>query len=151
MDPAEPQVIRIELIWYGRPVTSINISVDETVMELKKKIEANNAIGLVAEKQELHFNGQSLKDEMKLEHYEIPNDATITVFTKIQISVRKDRVSYPFDAHNGMTVGDLYNMVSAQFGKPTDKIVLDLAGELLVDEHRLLSAVDFDGSEVYFN
>lgn len=120
-------------------------------MELKKKIEANNAIGLVAEKQELHFNGQSLKDEMKLEHYEIPNDATITVFTKIQISVRKDRVSYPFDAHNGMTVGDLYNMVSAQFGKPTDKIVLDLAGELLVDEHRLLSAVDFDGSEVYFN
>lgn len=144
-------MIRVQLIWYGKQVTGIDISVGETVMELKKKIEANSKIRLVAEKQELQFNGQSLKDEVKLQYYEIPNDAAIRVFTKIRISVRKDRVSYPFAAHNGMTVGDLYNMVSAHFGKPTNKIVLDLRGELLVDEDRLLRVVDFDCSEVYFN
>lgn len=97
--------------------------------------------------QELHFNGQSLEDHLKLEDYRVPNHSTITVFTKFQLSVRKDGVSHPFAVHNGMTVGDLEHIVAKHFGKLGTPLVLDLKGEILIDDV-VLSAVKFEGAEL---
>ncbi|KAF3451670.1 hypothetical protein FNV43_RR07766 [Rhamnella rubrinervis] len=142
-------VIQIHVEWYGKVVSQYDISVETTIMELKKKIEKDHAIGMAAEMQELHFNGKSLdEDQLKLEDYNVPSHgATIIVFTKFQLSVRKDGVSHPFAVHNGMTVGDLEKIVAQHFGKITTQIVLDLEGEILLDDV-VLSAVKFEGSEL---
>ncbi|KAF3451671.1 hypothetical protein FNV43_RR07767 [Rhamnella rubrinervis] len=118
-------------------------------MELKKMIEKDNAIGMAAEMQELHFNGEALdEDQLKLEDYNVPSHgATITVFIKFQLSVRKDGVSYPFAVHSGMTVRDLEKIVAEHFGNLSTNILFDLRGEILHPDV-VLTPVKFEYSEL---
>ncbi|ONH89488.1 hypothetical protein PRUPE_I004600 [Prunus persica] len=135
MDPDSnlpPANMRIIVLRRGA-ISTLEIPVAARIIEVKVLICEALHIPVPADRQELSWEGQFLRDELTLQNYHIPPNASLTVLTKIKVEiyVEYSRFYYVCEVHDGATVGELKAKVCAE------QSIIDV-------EHKVLRMNGFD-------
>ncbi|KAL6270489.1 hypothetical protein ACE6H2_027400 [Prunus campanulata] len=120
MDPDSnlpPANMRIIVLWSGT-ISTLEIPVATRIIEVKLLIWEALHVPVPADRQELSWEGQFLKDELTLQNYHIPPNASLTVFNKIEVKIYLEysRFHFVYVVYDGTTVGELKAKLHADQG-----------------------------------
>ncbi|BBN70014.1 ubiquitin 9, partial [Prunus dulcis] len=112
---------------------------------------SNLHIPVPADRQELSWEGQVLMDELTLQNYHIPPNASLTVLTKIKVEiyVEYSRFYFVCEVHDGATVGELKAKVCAEQSIDVEHKVLRMNGFDLDDGALLWAATVMEGTKLH--
>lgn len=145
------QNIRIIVLWRGA-ISSLEIPVATRIIEVKLLICEALHIPVPADRQELSWEGQFLEDELTLQNYHIPPNASLTVLTKIEVKIYLEysRFYYVCEVYDGNTVGELKAKLGAEQSiDDVEHKVLQMNGFDLDDRALLWAARVMEGTKLH--
>ncbi|KAI5314729.1 hypothetical protein L3X38_043905 [Prunus dulcis] len=153
MDPDSnlpPANMRIIVLWRGA-ISTLEIPVAARIIEVKLLICEALHIPVPVDRQELSWEGQVLMDELTLQNYHIPPNASLTVLTKIKVEiyVEYSRFYFVCEVHDGATVGELKAKVCAEQSIDVEHKVLRMNGFDLDDGALLWAATVMEGTKLH--
>ena len=127
-----------------KPITLTGIDKNDTIGDLKKKIEEKE--GIPPGQQQLGFVGNPLdNDKKRVRDYGIPNESTLdlSVGIPLNLNVKPPKgKTIPIKADSNDTVGDVKKKIEDKAGIPSKQQRLALGGDPLEGDDKCLS--DFD-------
>ncbi|XP_021800423.1 uncharacterized protein LOC110744741 isoform X1 [Prunus avium] len=153
MDPDSnlpPANMRIIVSWRGA-ISTLEIPVATRIIEVKLLIWEALHVPVPADRQELSWEGQFLKDELTLQNYHIPPNASLTVFNKIEVKIYLEysRFHFVYVVYDGTTVGELKAKLHADQGIDIEHKVLRMNGFDLDDRALLWAARVIEGTKLH--
>ncbi|KAM5549428.1 hypothetical protein ABKV19_000713 [Rosa sericea] len=135
-----PKTLKIKVLWGGARIP-LDIPVTASIEKVKQMISEEAFIPIAPNRQQLNWDGMSLSDdEITVEDYGIPEDATLHVINKIKVSIRTDTTRYEVVVPENITVGDLKNKVPSGVDDIENRVLRIHGSRVVLDERAVLWA-----------